>query len=309
MTVHHMATRPIAPSRFKGSFWKRSGWSVIHAILFAVVVSPIAVADEKSDDAGVHVTFREVIPAASMINRKVMDQKGELLGTVSDIVIDLDFGCVAFFTIDRRQSKTPVFDTHFFPPSAVEEWNSDSGLRLHVARQELDRVANLIHVIPPSLVDPKRLSVLYELYQTKEYWPKDHPKDAALPLVTVDELDGRIVRDLHWQRFARIEEVLLTPDHGWRIAYLSLGEVSGKDSVKDRVAVPMAAFAKKAESPTWLMDIPADSAILQSTFAAGEWPQEIDRGWIEYIHVKYGSAVLGGVQRAPDENAKPAELK
>jgi hypothetical protein len=29
----------------------------------------------------------------------------------------------------------------------------------------------------------------------------------------------------------------------------------------------------------------------------GEWPEEISRAWVEYVHVRYGRSPLGGVQR------------
>ena len=71
----------------------------------------------------------------------------------------------------------------------------------------------------------------------------------------MDELDGRIVRDSDWHVMARVKELLVEAIGNWQVAYLSLGALEHAKS-NHRIAVPMAAFAQKTLSPTWLLDVP-----------------------------------------------------
>jgi len=61
--------------------------------------------------------------------------------------------------------------------------------------------------------------------------------------------------------------------------------------------VPLAAFVAKADSPDWTLDLPAK--MLEGTPSFKEnaiWPPVVAGTWSEYIHVRYGRSILGGIQ-------------
>ncbi len=74
----------------------------------------------------------------------------------------------------------------------------------------------------------------------------------------------------------------------------------------DRIAVPLSAFARRSTAATWLLDGPKEAKLPGTTFIAGNWPHEIDGGWIEFTQVKYGASAEGGIQNLDGQNAHSA---
>jgi sporulation protein YlmC with PRC-barrel domain len=61
--------------------------------------------------------------------------------------------------------------------------------------------------------------------------------------------------------------------------------------------VPLAAFLIKDGSTDWTLDLPAKMLDELPSFKETEtWPRVVAGTWTEYIHVRYGRSVLGGVQ-------------
>jgi len=128
-----------------------------------------------------------------------------------------------------------------------------------------------------------------------------------LNIVGTDEMDGRVIRDMNRQKFARVDDVLLARGQNWKIAYLSLRDLAGVSDGKQRVAIPLAAFVRDSQSAGLTLEIPAESELLRETFVTGDWPKEIDGGWIEFVHVKYGQATPGGLQEVVDDEDRTNE--
>lgn len=251
----------------------------------------------RGDDALVE-TFQSVVPASQVINHSVISSDGVEMGTVSDIVIDRNFGCVALIAVRSNQSPALVGSSYFVPPESVSYSVEKDRLTCAASSKEMKHFGDLTKSGPMALIKTSAMAKLYEGYQATPYWKAADETDSRLSLITVDELDGRIVRDSDWQVVARVQEILLEPQGNWRVAYLSLGAIAGADR-KQRLAVPMAAFALKQLSPTWLLDVSSSAELLKKTFPRGEWPTEVDRGWTEFVHVKYGASLDGGLQQLP----------
>ncbi len=61
--------------------------------------------------------------------------------------------------------------------------------------------------------------------------------------------------------------------------------------------IPLAAFVVKDGSTDWTLDLPAKMLDDIPSFKENEtWPRVVAGTWTEYIHVRYGRSVLGGVQ-------------
>ncbi len=251
---------------------------------------------------GVEVRFKDVVSASQMINAKIHDADGEVMGTVVDVALDTEFGELAFISVRNTKKNAKVDNVFFLPPKCIESWNDD-GLKVTVNQQQVQNGQSKAKILQPSLIFPGKLAELYQRFDTKVYWPAEREQDMRLNLVSIDEMDGRVVRDANRQKFARVDDVLLTPDQNWKVAYLSLRDLAGVSDGNQRVAIPLAAFVRDSQSAGIRLEIPAESELLKQTFASGEWPKEIDRGWIEFVHVKYGKATLDGLQEvASDED-------
>lgn len=149
---------------------------------------------------------------------------------------------------------------------------------------------------PAASVSDSDLAQLYKFYKAAP--SSSTAKDDATPpmLTTVDVLDGRVVRDAARVKFGRIEEILLSPGDNWKIAFLALSQFNGHKDENERLAVPLAAFVQLPAKTTFLLDIPEEARLLEQTFKVGDWPHKIERGWVEFTHVKYGAAATDGIQ-------------
>lgn len=259
--------------------------------------------------AGVEVKFNEVASASHLINAKVRDADGEIIGTVADVVLDTEFGELAFISVRNTKRVAKVDNVFFLPPNCLESWNDKDGLKVNVSQQQIQhgRSTAKAKTLQPSLVFPDKLAALYARFDAKLYWPAERAQDMRLNVVSIDEMDGRLVRDVDRQKFARVDDVLLAPDKNWKIAYLSLRDLARVSGEKLRVGIPLAAFVRDSHSAGLTLEIPAESELLKDTFETGHWPKEIARGWIEFVHVKYGKATLGGLQEVADDDARNSE--
>ncbi|GEM_PF-1294795 len=284
-------------------------------IVFVCSMLLVSSAVFASDDAaasplqstGVEVQFDEVVSASHIINAEVHDTDGEMIGSVADVVVDTEFGHLAFISVRNTKKVAKVDNVFFLPPGTLENWNHDDGLKVNVSQQQIQHGRSKAKTLQPSLVFPSKLAALYERFDANPYWPAERTQDMRLHLVGIDEMDGRLVRDVDRQKFARVDDVLLTPDQNWKVAYLSLRDLAVVSDGKQRLAIPLAAFVRDSHTAGLTLEIPAESELLKETFETGEWPKEINRGWIEFVHVKYGKATLGGLQEMVDEDVRNSE--
>ena len=253
------------------------------------------------ESAGVEVEFDDVVSASHIINAEVHDTDGEIIGSVADVVLDTEFGQLAFISIRNTKKVAKVDNVFFLPPSCLKNWSDDKGLKVNVSQQQIQDGRSKAKTLQPSLVFPSKLVALYERFGAKPYWPSERVQDMRLHLVSIDEMDGRVVRDVDRKKFARVDDVLLTPDKNWKVAYLSLRDLAAVSDGEQRLAIPLAAFVRDSHSAGLTLEIPAESELLKETFKTGNWPKEINRGWIEFVHVKYGKATLSGLQDVPDD--------
>ncbi len=273
------------------------------AITLAMTLVTTCSFAEDEEQSGTAIRFEHVVPAQTVMNQRVEDQHGVLVGTVADIAIDRKYGRVAFFVVNSRRAENTIARNYFIAPGAVRKWTVDGRLRLNISLENVEHVGDIVHPVPMTFMKPEALEKLYVEHGAKPYWKQDGKKAPdTLSMVTADELDGRIIRDANWHKLARVEEVLLAPLDEWKVAYLALDELNGNDREDLRIAVPMGAFARKSLSPTWLLDVPLEAKLLRKTFEPGDWPKEIDRGWIEFTHVKYGASTLGGLVDLRDKD-------
>ncbi len=128
-------------------------------------------------------------------------------------------------------------------------------------------------------------------------------KNSPTELILLSKSANIRVLDGHGQPIGHVVDFGLARKKG-QIAYavLHLGHSDNEKDTKlgthEKVyPVPLAAFVAKQESPDWTLDLPEKMlAGIPSFKENATWPSEVAGTWTEYIHVRYGRAVLGGVQ-------------
>ena len=240
-----------------------------------------------------NVRFTSVVKAEDIIHQRVIDTKGAMVGTVADIVVDRSHGRVAFFVVHSRRIKNSIPTSYFLPPSVAASWRDDQRLQLSVDLERVDQISEILNAPPSAFVDVPNLRELYDHYQANPYWTDQNDKPS---LLTVSDIHGRLIRDSNWMQLGKVHNVVLAPENGWAVAFVTVGHLKDKKKF-ERIAVPMGAFATKTVSPVWMLDLPGKTRLLDDTFSTGDsLPKSLNRGWIEFTHVKYGSAAVTGVQ-------------
>ena len=139
-----------------------------------LMLSPSAFASDDTAigppaSVGVEVQFNEVVSASQMINAKVRDADGEMIGTVADVVLDTEFGELAFIAVRNMEKVAKIDNVFFLPPNCLETWNDDDGLTANITRQQIADRRSKAKTLQPSLVVPSKLTQIYEQFDAKLY--------------------------------------------------------------------------------------------------------------------------------------------
>jgi len=279
-------------------------------ILFAASqwATPLAAGsdkDESSKDATTQtsISFPSVISATSLRRRPVIDQFGQRVGHLENVVIDLRHGFVALLEVDNRGDADADRRRYLLPPSLVDFRPDAHRIQLSVASKVLTPEDS--QSARPQLADlsPDDLSNIYTKYEAAPYWTKaarNESQEIQIRLETVRKLRERQIRSAEWVQLGRVSDLAIVPEQEWRVAYVAVMDFPEADEPKHRLAIPLGAFALKTKSPAWLLDVEPASLTEVNSFTPPQWPTEIDRRWIEFVSVKYGRPVLDGVQQLRD---------
>lgn len=276
--------------------------SVTSCFVVSLILSGNSVGEDNAvENNAVKVAFRTVTSARRLINRQVIARDGVSVGNVADVIVDCHQGRVVMFVVNSRRAANRLESNYFLPAEVVDPDVEKNRLTLTVDFEGVEHASDIVRTTSVTELSDTSVAGIFHHFGVKPFWKSSDNDCQALSLTTIDELDGRIIRDGRWRILARIKEVLIAPHDGWTVAYLGLGELKDHHPTSTRLAVPMSAFARKSISPTWLLDVPADAELLNQTFERGEWPTRISRGWTEFTHVKYGTSPASGLQKIREQ--------
>jgi sporulation protein YlmC with PRC-barrel domain len=187
---------------------------------------------------------------------------------VADILVDLELGYGALVKVAPDDKLLPF--THFVtqkplsnPVDATSRINRSAVKAVCEACNEKP-YWNLLVNQAHGKVDLNQLDLeSYELISARSLIPKE-----------VLAADGK-------EKLGAIVDMAFDMQSG-ELLYLVL---KSKDLLR---AVPLGAFEGKATSESWRIDLPGNLVYQFKPFAMNEIPKAIDRGWTEFISVKYG---------------------
>lgn len=131
-------------------------------------------------------------------------------------------------------------------------------------------------------------------------WQGWTAEDESRHFVRWSELSDLPVTDADGKAIGNIRDFALS-DRGNSIAYAAvtfLEESKAKtDGEAKRLhAIPLGAFVVKPGVKAWELELPEGILADAPGFSGDKWPDKIGRGWIEYVHVRYGRSAVGGVR-------------
>jgi len=130
-------------------------------------------------------------------------------------------------------------------------------------------------------------------------WKKEK---ADRPLALVSQLRELPIANAAGKRLGRIDDFALLLDKG----LVGYAAVTMDEDAAQLFPVPLSAFVVTPEVEHWVLELPKDILAQTPRFNANAWPDKIDRGWVEYVHVRYGRSPFAGVREVLHaENRNP----
>ncbi len=212
---------------------------------------------------------------------------------VKDVVLDLETGHAALQIVSwqHTDSAKPVVAVAPFLP------------KLDVT-QATKLAKELATTEPPSLTR-KLAAAVHSTFGRDVYWanfikglrPERNAKfdKEAYELVSFTSIKDKKIVDVDDGVLGTLTDIGLR-DSG-DIAYCVL-----KNSDNELRAIPLGAFLNRERDKDWKIELKREQVFQFSPFKPESIPQEIDRGWQEYVAVRYGRDTL---QEVPKANKPP----
>lgn len=265
---------------------------------------PVAASDSSSDQR--QSVEEDLTPAVGpairgqlLMQRSVRDRYDREVGTVVNLIVDPYYGQVASLVV---RPQPPIDrDRRLVLPWELVAPVKSKYLRAQVTASDIE-ASSLSLTKQGSKPYTRTLSLAaFRHYSLKPYWATDHDgkgTEGQDQFVMLSDLQNKVVKSPSDQRLGRISDIMIARADG-KIVY-TLFEHQHTDAgqtITKQFPIPMAAFVVNPEAKDWYLELP--ESILDGTqiVEGADYPQEISRAWVEYLHVRYGGGVFGGVQR------------
>ncbi|MCA9132928.1 MAG: PRC-barrel domain-containing protein [Planctomycetales bacterium] len=216
--------------------------------------------------------------ASTMMGVSVRSGEVEV-GGIEDLAFDLETGHLALIVaakaLDgnrRRYTLLPFMDLQNAPKF---QWTDDRA----------------VEQLPASLTRATA-SEVYTTYQRDIYWRRfckrleqslrEQFDQQQTKLLSFSFLRGRPVLDADAQAIGKIVDLGIHPATG-KIAYCVMESPDGEHR-----AIPLGAFVMQPPAYRWTIELPQERIREFEPFTLTSPPLRVDRGWKEYIAVRYG---------------------
>lgn len=234
----------------------------------------------------------------AMLGAKLVTKAGEELATVTDLLLDLQRGTAVAVIVERNQSHKKVA-----MPFPLLRRSEAGRYECRFSAEEFSRLPDLGTTGWEKTVTRQWAAELYQQLETRVIAAKNLPPTTLLTRAT--QLKGLKIRNLKGTQLGQLDGFAIAIQDA-QLVYAAVSQTEKQPGLQ---AIPLPAFIVKPDSPDWLLDITPDALVQRPLFTDPAWPQTIDRGWAEYIHVLYGTSVFEGVRSEPkatdQKSAKP----
>ncbi len=149
--------------------------------------------------------------------------------------------------------------------------------------------------IPPQGADRAFADQVYSSAKREIYWVDELAKSKSskkfdtekYELTSLSQLMGQAAQDKSGKSLGKIVDLGINDSTG-AIVYCVLESNDSKMR-----AIPLAAFVANGKSKAWTIDLSREQVFAFEPDSLANPPQSVDRGWQEYVAVKYGRNGLG----------------
>lgn len=239
--------------------------------------------------------------ASHLIGCKTVDASGKAVGRVADVALDLDSGRLALLLVAPPLSGA----MHLLALPAEGVQPGVMTLAVPSASDAIENSPRYRLMAGPETLTRDWAAKSYEHFGREPLWAIDDADDRRLTLAST--LFDLPVTDSSGKELGRIEDLALVLDQA-AVGYVALrmnGQPRGK-----MFPVPLSAVVIDPETGNWVLELPKGVLANAPSFDANQWPERIERGWVEYVHVRYGASPFSGVRRVPHSDQQdPAETQ
>lgn len=258
---------------------------------------PESVAEDLTPDVG------KVFAATQIVGKAVQDNTGTIIGEVSDVVVDPYCARIVSLVVSPSEKLDRIRGV--LVPFEVIKSLAEKSLVVQVSTTTIEANATSL-TEGESQPFTRRMSIAtFRHYNIKPYWTdkagnkvESSPVDRDDQFVMLSNLGNMAIHDLSGEELGRIADVVVSQDTG-KIVYAIFAHTHRGESKDEQLMfpIPLAAFVVPPKTNKWSLQLPESLLDNTPTIKAGKLPDEVERGWVEYIHVRYGGGVFDGVQR------------
>jgi len=254
-----------------------------------------ATSDEDNDQ--VEPQLGPIASAVKLAKLKVADEKGNEVGQVDDLLLDLGAGRVALVLISPADGKGQVL----VPARRLVFPHDDKPVTLNAGSAPLASTERWKNEGTNTKFNRAQIAAIYKRDSQKMYRVED---DAADVTAWFSGLAEQKVANTEGAEVGSVVDMAVTIPTA-AIAYAAVSCNCFAESEQKLFPIPLSAFVVEPGAAGWVLELPLDIVEKTPTFAKDAWPTTIDRGWVEYVHVRYGRSPLEGV-RQKLHSEKPA---
>jgi len=236
--------------------------------------------------------------AGSLIGQKVRSADDQALGIVDDLLLDLDDGRVALILL-KAEANTGQTGLAL-PPAVVSVDQTKRTLTAKVTAEQA-RMAPAWKSAEALDHAGAQLAAIYRHFNQAPYQREKAKPDAApdigsgVGFVTLASVRGVAVKNARGDELGTVSDMAVSVDKGL-IGYVAVACSCFDDAAGKLFPIPLTAFVVKPGEKAWILELPLDVLANTPTFSEQQWPEKIDRGWVEYVHVRYGRSPFGGAE-------------
>lgn len=230
--------------------------------------------------------------ATTLIGKRVVDQRGESMGKVEELVIDPDNeGRVSYAIVSSGDSAGSNKRTAV-PFTALRMHKDGKQFTMNLSDEQRRSLPSFEQDGWPTMDDPAWATRTHEFFGQEPYWTGDGRRtpsgsDVRLRSNRAREIIGRSVQNSRGENLGRVEDFAIDPSTG-RIAYNILSLDGARNSTNQYYAVPSSSLEYPATGRSIVFDVETDRLQDAPGFERNRWPNLSDPTYASSVHNYYG---------------------
>lgn len=235
-----------------------------------------------------------VYRSSQLTGRELLDQKQQPIGQVSDLLLDVQAGRMVALVVTVPSESVPSDSgiEHIAIPVELVKANGKT-FTATVPSEKLKQASRFKRDGKSQPLTRAWALKNHRHFEQESLWKADAQMDQ--PLTLASSLHGLPISNPAGKRLGHVEDAALLLDNGL-VGYLAVTMTGDKAAKGKLYPIPLSAFVVQATDGTWILELPPDVLAKTPTFDANHWPETVDRGWVEYVHVRYGRSPFAGVR-------------